>query len=74
MTVDRHALYDLVDELPDDQVPLAIADLRRRIPKAVEELNWPPKFFGAGLDKDGRTDLSERVDDYLAQGFGSPRS
>lgn len=73
MTADRHELYDLVEELPDDQVAAAIADLRRRLPKPASERPWPPKFLGSGVDKEGRTDLSENVDEYLAKGFGRPR-
>ena len=74
MTAERHTLHDLVEELPDDQVAPALADLRRRLPQPTPKRSWPPKFFGGGIDKDNRTDLSENVDDHLSQGFGQPRS
>jgi hypothetical protein len=74
MTADRHELYDLVEELPDDQVAPAIADLRRRLARPEVERPWPPKFFGAGAAKDGRTDIASNIDAYLAEGFGQTRS
>lgn len=74
MTVDRHELYDLVEELPDDQVAPAIADLRRRLTRSEVERPWPPKFFGAGVAKDDRTDIASNIDTYLAEGFGQTRS
>lgn len=74
MSVDRHELHDLVDELPDDQVALALADVRRRLPRVRPTGPWPPKFFGGGVAKGGRTDIATNIDDYLADGFGKPRS
>ncbi|MDF1489617.1 hypothetical protein [Tessaracoccus caeni] len=41
--------------------------------RLMQLMDRPPKFFGGGVDKEGRIDVSERVDDYLAHGFGSPR-
>lgn len=72
MSAKRDELRDLVDELPEDQVALAIADVRRRLPK--QERPWPPRFFGIGESKDGRTDNARRVDEILAEGFGARRS
>lgn len=74
MTADRHELHELVDALPDDQVAGVLAEVRRRMPRAGGERPWPPAFFGMGVDKDGRTDLSESVDEILAGGFGASRS
>ncbi len=74
MTADRHELHELVDALPDDQVARVLAEVRRRVPSAGGERPWPPAFFGMGVDKDGRTDLSESVDEILAGGFGASRS
>ena len=73
MTVDRHELHELVDELPEDQVGLVLAEVRCRLPQAKEERPWPPAFFGIGESKDGRTDNARRVDEILAEGFGAPR-
>jgi len=74
MTADRRELHELVDALPDDQVARALADVRRRVPATSGERPWPPAFFGMGVDKDGRTDLSVSVDEILAGGFGATRS
>jgi hypothetical protein len=73
MSAQRHELHELVDALPDDQVVRVLADVRRRVPRSAGASAWPPAFFGMGVDKDGRTDLSERVDELLAEGFGAPR-
>ena len=74
VSADRHELHDLIDELPDDQVALALADVRRRLSKVPAGRSWPPKFFGAGVARDGRTDIAGNIDKYLSEGFGSPRS
>ena len=74
MTADRHELHELVDALPDDQVARVLADVRRRVPASPGERPWTPAFFGMGVDKDGRTDLSVSVDEILAGGFGATRS
>jgi hypothetical protein len=57
-----------------DQVAGATVDLRRRLQSAQRKRRWPPAFFGMGIDKHGRTDISEKVDEILAVGFGAPRS
>lgn len=71
MTADRHELYELVEELPDDQVASAIADLRRRLPQARSAGTWPPEFFGI-IDGDSiPSNVARNVDDFLAaSGFG----
>ncbi len=73
MTADRSELHDLVDELPDDEVAPVMADVRRRLAAVRDMRSWPPAFFGMGIDRDGRTDLSESVDEILAEGFGGAR-
>ena len=71
MTADRHELYDLVEELPDDQVAAAITDLRRRVAKPKPKGSWPPEFFGIIDGGDLPTNLARNVDDFLtASGFG----
>lgn len=74
MTADRHELHDLVDELPEDQVALVIADVRRRLPEPSKERSWPPRFFGIGESGGDRTDNARRIDEILAEGFGARRS
>ncbi|MFT4297441.1 MAG: hypothetical protein QM582_18720 [Micropruina sp.] len=73
MSAERGELHELVDALPDDQVVRVLADVRRRLPRPTEPV-WPPAFFGMGVDKEGRTDLSVSVDEVLAGGFGVSRS
>ena len=71
MTADRHELHDLVDELPDDQVVLAIADVRRRLSKPKSEGTWPPEFFGVIDGAEVPSNLARDVDGFLAaSGFG----
>jgi hypothetical protein len=71
---ERAELEELIAELPDDQVPGLLADLRRRVRRQATDRPWPPRFFGMGVAKDGRTDISANVDSYLAEGFGQSRS
>jgi hypothetical protein len=68
-SLERDELRHLVERIPDSQVASALAELRRQfdVPK---NSSWPPAWFGAAISKDGRTDVSQRVDDLLAEGFG----
>lgn len=65
--VEREELRQLVEQLPDSQLPGALADVRRHLPVALTD-NWPPPWFGAATG--ARTDTARRVDDLLAEGFG----
>jgi hypothetical protein len=69
VSAERDELRRLVEELPDDQVPSALADVRRR---AIQRPtgSWPPAWFGAGVAR--RTDTAANVDEILAEGFGRP--
>ena len=58
---------------PMNKSPRALTDVRRLLPDADSTPTWPPAFFGMGVDKEGRTDLSEGIDEILAGGFGGPR-
>lgn len=73
MTTSRDELIHLIEHLPDDQIEVVLADVRRL---AIEPSNegWPPRFFGIGQSNDGRTDSARRVDEILAEGFGARRS
>jgi hypothetical protein len=70
VTAIRDELHQLIDELPDDQLPGAADDLRRRTkprpPHSPEPLAW------IGMIKDGPTDASspEAIDKALGDGFG----
>ncbi len=71
VNADRQELHKLVDALPDHQVARVLAGVRRRLQETASERLWPPAFFGMGVDKDGRADLPESVDEVLAEGFGA---
>jgi hypothetical protein len=68
-TLERTRLRAIVDELPDDVVPLVLANAEIHLDQPGEAV-WPPAFFASGPSNDGRTDTSERVDEILAEGFG----
>jgi hypothetical protein len=70
MTAERHELHELVDELPEDQVAAALADVRRRLPRS-NGTDWSPEFFGIVEGADLPSDLATNADDHLAaSGFG----
>jgi hypothetical protein len=64
----RDKLLELLENLPEEQVDelLRIATERYVLPGQRQPL---PRFVGIG--DSGRSDVSERVDDFLANGFGS---
>jgi hypothetical protein len=67
MSVQREELLRLVEELPEDEVPAVLDDVRRHL-RAVQARSWPPAWFGAG---EGRTtDVAARSEDLLGDGFG----
>jgi hypothetical protein len=67
---EREELRRLVEEIPDEQVPAALADLRRRLVPVpeVREAAWPPAWFNSIIDE--RNDLGRNHEDLLAEGFG----
>lgn len=68
MTAERDELRRLVDALPDEEVPAALADVKRHVEPTVADSPWPPPFFGAASAS--TTDTAERADELLADGFG----
>ena len=55
------------EELPEDEVPVVLDDVRRNL-SAVRGRSWPPAWFGAG---EGRTtDVAARSEELLGDGFG----
>ncbi|MFT4163640.1 MAG: hypothetical protein QM650_00180 [Microlunatus sp.] len=72
MTANRDELIDLIEGLPDDQIEVVLADVRR-LTTAAPRGPWPPRFFGVGVSNDGRTDNARRADAILAEGFGARR-
>jgi hypothetical protein len=66
MSANRDELHRLVDELPEEEVAAALRLVHR--PPERAERPWPPRWFGMGSTTE--TDLSERVDELLKDGFG----
>jgi lysophospholipase L1-like esterase len=66
VTAARDELRPLVEQLPDEQIPAALAEVQR-VAASGESAEWPPPWFGAVTSK--RSDTSERVDEPLADGF-----
>ena len=67
MSADRDELRRLVEEIPDEEVPAALADIRLHL-RSVGDRPWPPAFFGSVTSK--TPDVSSRVDEILSEGFG----
>ncbi|WP_143167962.1 hypothetical protein [Jatrophihabitans endophyticus] len=67
----KERLHQLVDELPDEQAPRALALLESITgsSRALGRRRVVPSSLGAGAS--GRTNVSERVDEILAEGFGA---
>jgi hypothetical protein len=64
---ERDELMRLVQEIPDDQVPDALREIRRHL-QPVSERPWPPAFF-ASAPGDG-VSIAEQADELLREGFG----
>ena len=65
MSVQREELHELVEQLPEDQVPDALVLLRARRPGAG---SWPPAWFGAAAGT--RADVGECADEILRDELG----
>ena len=68
MTAEREALIRAVLDLPDEEVPIVLAEVRRHLRVVPAERPWPPKFFGSVTAS--RPDIATNHDDLLAEGFG----
>jgi hypothetical protein len=66
-SAERDELRELVEHLPEDQVPAVLSEARRHLAEASSR-SWPPAFFGAGSA--GRGDVAERAEELLDDGFG----
>lgn len=67
MSTERDELARLVQELPDEQVPRVLAELRKHL-QAVPERVWPPAWFGIASG-DGSA-VGARSEEFLTEGFG----
>jgi hypothetical protein len=63
----REELARLVQQIPDDEVPHVIAEVRRHLRPAVGR-SWPPAWFGVAAG-DG-TAVGARSEELLDEGFG----
>lgn len=68
--MDRSELYELIEKLPDDQVPAATEDLRRRTHPRPARSTEPFAWFGMITDAPSDASSPERIDEMLAKGFG----
>lgn len=73
MTANRDELIHLIEGLPDDQVEVVLADVRRLTTKKPKT-TWPPKFVGMLKDGPANGSSPEYVDAVLSRGFGSERA
>jgi hypothetical protein len=69
MSAERDELRRLVEELPDDQVPSALARRTASGPATFARI-VAPAWFGAAVAR--RTDTAANVDELLAEGFARP--
>lgn len=67
MSAARDELRELVEQLPDEEVPVVLAEVRRHVAPAPRR-PWPPAFFGAG--QAARSDVAARSEEILDEGFG----
>jgi len=68
MSAQREELLRLVQELPEDEIPAVLNDMRRHL-RTVKNRAWPPAWFCAG--KGRTTDVAARSEELL-DGFGRP--
>ena len=67
MSVQREELLRLVEELPEEEVPAVLDDVRRHL-RSVRERPWPPAWFGAG--EGSSDDVAARSEGLLLDRFG----
>ncbi|MGO8960701.1 MAG: hypothetical protein ACLQFR_25495 [Streptosporangiaceae bacterium] len=67
MSAQRDELLRLVGELPEEEVPTVLDEVRSHL-RSVRDRTWPPAWFAAG--RGSRTDVAARAEDLLADGFG----
>jgi hypothetical protein len=67
VSAERDELRRLVEELPDAEVPAAVAELRLRTTPQSDR-PWPPPWFGSATGN--RSDTAARSEELLEDGFG----
>ncbi len=63
----RDEIHQIVDDLPDDQVPTALAFLRDLTPEVAGDA-WPPAWFGAIVSV--RDDVAAQAKEVLRADYG----
>ena len=67
MSAPRDELFRLVEELPEDEVPIVLDEVHRHH-RVVRGQSWPPVWFSSA---EGSTDdVAARSDELLSDGFG----
>jgi len=66
----REELHRLIDALPEETVPVVLAELRGRT--AAANRPWPPRWFGAAEAR--QPNVSERADEILREELGQRRA
>jgi hypothetical protein len=67
---EREELARLVQQIPDDAVPYALAEVRKHL-RPIGSQEWPPAWFGIAAG-DG-TAVGARSEELLDEGFGRRR-
>jgi hypothetical protein len=67
VSAERDELMRLVQDLPEDQVPKALADVRRHL-RPANDRPWPPPFFA--IAPGSGESIADRADELLREGFG----
>jgi hypothetical protein len=64
----REELRQLVERLPDEQVQAVASELRARLASSGWGGSWPPAWFA--MAEGSADDVSERVEEIIAEGLG----
>jgi len=64
----REELREFVEQLPDEQIPAAVSNLRARLTSVPPSGTWPPAWFG--IAEGSADDVSERAEEILTKGLG----
>jgi hypothetical protein len=69
MSAQREELLQLVEELPETEVPAMLDNVHRHL-REGQNKSWPPAWFGAG--EGSRPDAAARSEELLDDRFGRP--
>jgi hypothetical protein len=66
VSAERDELMRLIRDLPEDQVPQTLAEVRRHL-RPVKDRPWPPAFF-ASAPGDGKR-IADEAEELLRESF-----